>query len=545
MRSEFRFLAISLLGTVAWGQEAGRPPDPGSLSDSLDQLIDLRLHQAGLVPAPSADDSEFLRRVTLDLTGMIPTYEETVAFLAGHEPDKRRRRIDELLDRESYGRHFATIWRELIAPPDTSQAKGGTDSFTPWLALQFNRNRPWDEIVTDLLSAQGKIRENPQTGFILANSVNFDPQPELLADATARLFWGLQLRCAQCHDHPFGPWTQKDFWGTAAFFSRLRKGYGDGKNPNGYTFTEAAPDDPISQKFWKSPAPPGILGPAILVSSMAREAAGQTVRGRFLGEDGPAWTDEGPFRERFARWATSSDHPYFVRNAVNRLWAHFFNRGLIDPLDGLGPGVAGSHPDVLGLLSKAFRESKQDPKHLIRILCNSRTYQRTSRGRSKDGTEVTLLARMPVKNLRPESLYDSLSLVLYPPLPKSGKGGKPPAAAPGPIPDLGREEFVRFFGLQESRERGSTVNQGIPQVLHLLNGPTLNRDAPGLSRHRGDGKSPSQVIEALFLTAYSRPPSPEEARVMRSVVSSSAGEEKGYAGILWALLNSAEFALNH
>lgn len=545
MRRGYPLLVASLLLAWVGGQDLARPENVPSGSDSIDRLIDLRLQKAGSVPSPMADDSEFLRRVTLDLTGMIPTVEETLAFLSSQEPQKRRRRIDELLERESYGKYCATIWRELIAPPDTSRAKGGSDPFTPWLARQFTLNRPWNELVGDLLTAEGKIRENPQSGFILANSLNFDPQPELLADSTARLFWGLQLRCAECHDHPFAPWTQADFWGIAAFFSRLRKGYTDGKNPNGYSFTEAAPDDPISQRLWKSPAPAGVAGPAIVVSAMARKAAGTVIRGRFLGQDGPSWKDEGPFRERFARWATGPDHPYFVRNAVNRIWAHFFGRGLVHPLDSLGPGVAGSHPEVLELLSKEFKDSNQDRKYLIRLICNSRTYQRTSRAGAKDEKDASLLGRMPVKNLRPEALYDSLSLVLYPPMRKPGKDGTPAPLAPGLIPEVARDEFVAFFALQESREAGSIVNQGIPQFLRLMNAPLLNRETPGLSRFRTEGTSPGKVIESLFLAAYSRKPSPEEARQMETYASGSGETGKGYAGILWAILNSSEFALNH
>ncbi|HLY76136.1 MAG TPA: DUF1549 and DUF1553 domain-containing protein [Planctomycetota bacterium] len=545
MRRGYRLLVASLCAATVWAQEPARPVKLGSQSDSLDRLIELRLGKAGSVPSPVADDSEFLRRVTLDLTGLIPTYEETLDFLGSHEPEKRRRRIDELLERETYGKHFATIWHELIAPPDTSRAKGGSDPFAPWLARQFTLNRPWNEVVYELLTAEGKIRENPQSGFILANSLNFDPQPELLADSTARLFWGLQLRCAECHDHPFAPWTQTDFWGIAAFFSRLRKGSTDGKNPNGYTFTEAAPDDPISQKFWKSPAPQDVPGPAIVVSGMARKAAGTVVRGRFLGQDGPAWSDEGPFRERFARWATSPEHPFFVRNAVNRMWAHFFGRGLVHPLDSQAPGVLGSHPEILDFMSKEFRDSAQDQKHLIRMICNSRTYQRTSRRGPKEDKDPSLLGRMPVKRLRPEAFYDSLSLVLYPPLRKPGKGGSPALALPGPIPGVAREEFVAFFALQEARDAGSVVNQGIPQFLRLMNAPLLNRETPGLSRFQTQGGSPAQVVESLFLAAYSRRPTAEEAREMETYVAETGQKEKGYAGLLWAILNSSEFALNH
>ena len=151
--------------------------------------------------------------------------------------------------------HFATIWRELMLPRDNGM-KGGRDTFIPWLADEFNANRGWDRIVAAMLTAEGKIREAPQSGFIMANCENMEPQPNLLADATGRLFWGVQLHCAECHDHPFAKWKQEDFWGTAAFFSRLRKGYADGKNPIGWTLTESDATETASKeapKVWAAP----------------------------------------------------------------------------------------------------------------------------------------------------------------------------------------------------------------------------------------------------------------------------------------------------
>lgn len=529
----------------------GRLPDSDdarnldAASSAVDQWIDRGLAGARIEAAPMSDDSEFLRRVTLDLTGLIPTVEETEEFLRRSGPHRREERINELLRQESFGRHLATIWHEQIAPPDTSSLKGGGDLFTPWLAERFNENHPWNEVVRALLTSEGSIRKTPQAGFILANCVNGDPQPELLADATARLFWGIQLRCAECHDHPFAPWKQEDFWGTAAFFSRLRKGYADGKNPAGYTLTEAEPDEAISQRIWKSPVPPGTAGPAILLPASARKAPGTIVRGKFLGSEGPEWIDQGPFRARFAEWATSPKHPFFVKNIVNRMWDHLFGRGLVHPLDGLGSGASASHPEILELLSKEFAESGQDLKHLVRVICNTRAYQRTSRGGSRGAGEDALLGRMSVKVMRPEVFYDSLSLVLYPPFPKPGAGKARTGVAPASLPEVSRAEFTTFFAVQRAREGGSAVNPGIPQFLRLLNGALLNHGSPGLRRAMGEDRSGRPVVESLYLAVYSRRPTPEEKTSMEKYLEGSPSPEEGAAGILWALLNSSEFVLNH
>ena len=222
LRATVCLLLLAWGTSSALGDEAAKSVrDPGDIAAKIDAWIDGRLKQSGIPDSPAATDGEFLRRVSRDITGRIPTHDEAIAFLADRESNKRRKLIDALLARRSYGEHFGTVWRERLAPPAMGKKKAGRDSFSPWLATQFNQNRGWNAIVTDLLTVKGRVREQPQTAFIMANSDNFDPQPNLLADATSRLFWGVQLRCAECHDHPFAPWKQVDFWGTAAFFSRV------------------------------------------------------------------------------------------------------------------------------------------------------------------------------------------------------------------------------------------------------------------------------------------------------------------------------------
>lgn len=548
MGSEFIRLLIGLMaacgsiGSVANAQ-SNEPDRVQLVAQSVDRLVDKRLQLDSLPASPPSDDSEFLRRVTLDLTGRVPTYDESVKFLASDDPGKRRKLIDDLLAREAYGLHFAAIWRELIEPRETGSKKGPRDTFSPWLARQFNSNRGWNKIVADLLTAEGRIRDRPQSRFILANSENFEPQPNMLTDSTARLFWGIQLRCAECHDHPFAPWKQTEFWATAAFFSRLRKGYGDGKNPQGWTLTETRPDEPLSQKFTKLLAADDVAGPAIVVPSAAGELADGVVRARFLGGDETGWTDDGPFRQRFAAWATSPDHPWFAANAANRMWAHLFGRGLVTPLDDQRVDNPGSHPQLLKLLAAELVESGFDLKHLIRIICNSNAYQRTSRPLAKNKNDNALFSHMSVKVISPGALHDSLSVVLYPVAPKTGSGTKPPPARLNPIPGVDRREFVRFFAARPDDNVASIVNQGIPQFLRLMNGPALNNTPPGVARFV-KGRQRDDIVEALFLAAYSRRPTADEVKAASDFLDSSREAEPA-AGLLWVLLNSSEFVLNH
>ncbi len=447
-------LAAGLL-TSGPATEAASPrlADFAGVVASVDRLVDEQLRKDGIESSPIADDSEFLRRVTLDLTGRIPTYDEAVEFLSSDDPQKRRRLIDDLLEREAYGLHFGAIWRELIEPRETSSKKGPRDTFSPWLAEQFNANRGWNGIVAELLTVEGRIRDLPQSQFILANSQDFEPQPNMLTDATARLFWGIQLGCAECHDHPYAPWKQPDFWATAAFFSRLRKGYSDGKNPQGWTLTETRPDEEFSRKFTKLMAAEDVAGPAIVVPTAGGKLADGVVKARFLGGDETGWTDNGPFRERFAEWATSADHPWFAANTVNRMWAHLFGRGLVMPLDDQRADNPGAHPQLMKLLADEFVQSGFDLKHLIRVICNSNAYQRTSRPLPANKDDITLFSHMAVKVVSPGALHDSLSVVLYPVAPKGGaKKGSPPARL-NPIPGVDRDEFVKFFTARPRRQR--------------------------------------------------------------------------------------------
>lgn len=519
--------------------------DPLPVAEAVDRIVENHLMDSGVPASPLADDGEFLRRVTLDIAGRVPTYDETIAFLDSDDPHKRQKWIDALLAESSYGANFAIIWRELIGPRETGKAKTGRDPFAEWLTEQFNRNRGWNEMVDDMLTAEGKLREQPQTGFIMANSENQEPRANLVADATSRLFWGVQLRCAECHDHPFAPWKQTDFWGTAAFFSRLRKGYTDGKNPAGWTLTEAAPDESETTSLPESFVVPSGLGPAITLPASAGKQSGAIVKARFLQGEDVDWPDNGPYRPRFSRWATGQDNPFFAANAVNRLWAHFFGRGLVNPLDGFQAGNPPSHPELLARLSVEFVDSDFDLKHLIRCICNSRTYQRTSRPVAANEMDSELFSHMAVRVIRPHVLYDSLSIVLYPPVAKGGQQKSVTVAHVNPIPEVSRDEFVRFFASVADENTGSVVNQGIPQFLRLMNGSLLDDGASGVQRFAGSHDEPADSIERLYLAAYSRRPTSEELELVQRYFDGSPDPRKASSGLLWTLLNSSEFLLNH
>jgi hypothetical protein len=530
--------ALALL-TVASGvllaaQPARAGRDPLPVAAAIDREVDRRLAEADVPTSPQADDAEFLRRVTLDVTGHIPTLARTTAFLDSNDPDKRARLIDDLLSSPDYARHFATVWRNRMVPLNPVKGKAPPDRFGPWLAEQFQRNRGWDRIVSDLLTADGDIAKEPQTAFVMANSEDFRPRANLLTGSAARLFLGVQLRCAECHNHPFAPWKQADFWATAAFFGRLHI---NSKNKKGPPFILNEDPDP-------DPASAQAPAAAIVIPLTAGKAAGQVVRARYLGGTEPGLPAEGALRPAFADWVTSPENPYFARAAVNRMWAHFFGRGLVNPVDDLRDDNPPSHPALLDLLADEFRASGHDLKHLVRCLCNSRAYQRGSGALPANEKERELFSRMAVKPLSAEAFYDSLAVVFAVDKSAPARNKKPDAGRLQAASPEAREEFVRFFRAQGDAD-GNGLQQGIPQFLRLLNGADLNAGSPLIDQLVHSKLGPELAVETLYLATLSRRPRPEEVELMSGYVSRRAEPEEGYAGVLWILVNSGEFVLNH
>jgi ferric-dicitrate binding protein FerR (iron transport regulator) len=507
--------------------------DPGPTAALIDAEVDRLLATEKIPASPRCDDSEFIRRVSLDLTGRIPSLSRTQEFLASKDPGKRRKLIDELLASPAYGQHFATIWSNLIGP--NQPTKGRIGSLPRWLADEFNDNRSWSGLVTDLLTASGPLDANPAGVFLMANADNFQPQPNIVAGSVARLFWGINLRCAECHNHPFAPWNQTDFWGTAAFFGKVRfSGFKGG----------------VAATLMESDIPPakgktvGFVGASIRIPAEAGKSAGKYVKARFLGGEEPALDEKGPLRPKFAAWATSSENPFFGKAAVNRMWAHFFGRGFVQPLDGFDDSNPPTHPVLLDKLAREFASTGFDLKHLARCIVSSKAYQRTSRPAAGNESDKSLFSHMTVKVLTPEMFYDSLVVVTAmdksdPLMMKSAvKGKKGGKGLPG------RDEFVRYFRGAADSDPTEYV-QGIPQLLRLMNSPLLNGGAPIINKLVNAESTQVEAIETLYLAALSRRPTAKETELMTSYLAKRKEARDGYAGVLWILLNSSEFAFNH
>jgi uncharacterized protein DUF1553/uncharacterized protein DUF1549 len=522
-----------------------RPPvsglDPLAVARQIDQQIDASLAADKIPPSPLGDDAEFLRRVYLDIAGVIPPADKAATFLGSTDPQKRAKLIDELLAGEDYGQHFADLWCDRINMKDLPIYR---EPFVGWLAECFNAGRGWDEIVYDLLTAEGSFNfitrgkrlgsVDPQALFVLLNTEEGQgkgPNPAWLAAESGRLFLGVQIQCAECHDHPFTEsWKQTDFWGLAAFFGQLRSE----RDQQGLHWSEspAAANEPVR----------------VAIPPTALKNVGQVVPARLLGADQeyqPASAEL--LRHSLARWMTGADNRLFAKATANRMWGHFFGRGLVNPVDDLRADNRPSHPEILETLARELRKSQFDLKHLIRCLCLSQAYQRTSVPLAENEPDREKYSHMAVKVMSPGVLYDSLkAATLWPEL----KVGLPERKTKLTVLSLytPREVFVDFFRSSQGEEADPLENNhGIPQALKLMNAAQLSRIAPAVERLAESGMGRQQMIEQLYLTALSRRPSAAEAKRMDFFLSarSDANAEEGYNAVLWTLINSAEFVSNH
>jgi hypothetical protein len=523
--------------------------EPFRLTADIDHAIDQALAAAKIPASPLADDAEFLRRVSLDITGTIPTLEQTMAFLLDGDPHKRARKIDDLLDDPAYGRQFARVWADLLIKRDfDSNQRLNTEPFVSWLSARFNENKGWDAIVTSILTSSGKDADCPANLFYHANQDNNQPSPPKLVGAVGNLFMGIQLQCAECHVHPqIDKWSQKDFWGMAAFFGHLHAERDTTAKP---ALIAGAPATLIEVERRGEPKTKGAkkngekeIKPGAVITipdpTDNRKSVG-TAKAKYFEGTLPS-LGSVPYRPKLAAWLTSPKNKYFAPAAVNRMWAHFFARGLVHPIESMHPDNAATHPAVLKTLADDFASSKFDHKRLIRVVCNTRAYQRTSKPLSENASDDKLYSHMPVKVIGARQLLESLATATgYREKEReTPKPAMPKGKAAGPV------TLVRFFDTREYDDDLTEYAYGVPQVLRLMNTNLTNRAAEAAKRiiKAAEGKR-ATVIEDLYLTALTRRPRAEELERMSKYIERS-DEDRAYAGVLWALLNSAEFVSNH
>lgn len=517
--------------TVAAGTEV-------PLGEFIDQQIRQGWQDNEIEPSAAATDEEWVRRIYLDLLGRIPTMAEARTFLADESPRKRSVLTEALLEHEDYVRNFTTVWSNNCIGRGAPQrvSRTGMEKF---FREAFARNRPWDEIVVDIVTASGHYEENGAVNYTLAQMQNADEGVQLTA-MTARLFLGLQVQCTQCHNHPFNKWQQDQFWEYNSFFRQVGKIDHRKLDPN----TGRMVDD-YSEVVWQE-----FSGP---VYYEKRSGVMQVAYPRFEGLE----VDPGVGVDRrveFGKLITQSVDgapPQIAQAMVNRTWSHFFGYGFTRPVDDMGPHNPASHPDLLDRLSREFVAANYDVKELIRWIVSSEAYALTSQFNDKNkiddpgAGEVPLFSHMYLKSMQAEQMYDSLIVASN--AHKSGQGGW------GAQEEQRRrwmQQFVVAFENDENDE-STTFNGTIPQALMMMNSELMEK---ACSVERGSFlfesmSSPgneAQKIQELYLAALSRNPTKSEIGKVQKMLKSYGNQKlMGYQDLFWALLNSNEFVFIH
>lgn len=513
---------------------------PAEVAKLIDKEIDARLAVAKVPASPRGDDGEFLRRVYLDIAGKPPTAQQAAAFLDSQEGDKRAKLLDALLASEDYGKHFGERWVNVFYLTTVNQTPRPPEPFKEWLAKQLNDGRGWDAVTRDILTASGPLTDAPQGLFFYFNGdMNSQFAPKILAGNVAQVYLGVQLQCAECHDHPFSAWKQTDFWSLAAYFGQTaRMETAENKNTPGVKDRHL--EEPKPGK--KPPAPLKEIAISIPNDGEARHG-GKKVPAALL--DGAKLTADPTKNHRapFAEWLTARDNRMFARAAVNRFWAHLFGRGLVNPLNDFGDHNAPSHPALLEELADEFVASNFDVRHLVRCIALSAAYQRTSRpapGNEKPEAEA-VFARMAPKVLTPEQLYDALCVALEVPeiAPPADPKKKPnPKLPPPPSP---RSVFAAFFRGPGEADEPTEMKLGVPHALKLMNDPNFNTGGKLAERVAAESKSPGEAVDALFLAVLSRRPTDAERTTFVAFVEKQKSPRDAYARVVWVLINSSEF----
>ena len=500
----------------------------------IDQNVFAKLQRFQILPSDLSSDQEFLRRVCLDLTGMLPPPTRVREFVADKAPDKRDRLIDILLNSPEYVDYWSFRFGDLLrATFATSNTLRGTKAYQDWITNSIASNKPYDQMARERIAAQGYSA--PSRNFYYVAELT---TPDVLMPELIRLYMGRRIECAQCHSHPFEAWSQNQYWGLAAFFggySELR----DSQVGNGLIIdvlggghVDQPKDMMVSHPRTKEKVVPAFLD------------------GTKLPQD--QWMDP---RMELAKWVTT--HPYFAEATVNRIWSYFFARGIVDPVDDFRSTNPPTHPELLKALAKDFEASEYDLKHLMQTIVQSRTYQLSATPNESNKEDKVNYSHALARPLEAAVLLDAISSVTGVPEkfefhPTVGGGDAPPGTrAVQTIADICPSQFMDDFG----RSARKALPSGAPQpnlleALHMMTGPAYNAKISGeggrLSKLLNKNASNEQVLEEFYLAALTRFPTPEEkSELLKFLAERSSRRLETLAGLVWATLNSREFAYNH
>ena len=485
----------------------------------IDRQVNTKLRQLQFLPAETCTDAEFIRRVHLDVIGILPSPEETRNFLADAAPDKRSRLIDMLLDRPEYARFWALKWGDLLRLNAQQVTSAGVHKYHRWLVRAFAENQPYDAFVRELITAQGSTFEEPAANFYRTTATTTDT-----LETTAQIFLGARLQCAKCHNHPYERWTQDNYYGMGAIFERVkRKPTARAGEQVIYTARRGEITQPRTGKEMKPWAP----------GAGELEVAADADR-----------------REVFAAWLTRPENPFFARVEANRLWSHLMGQGIVEPVDDFRDSNPPSNVELLEALARDFAAHQFDRKHLLRTILNSHTYQASSRAGHFNEDDTRNFSHARQRLLTAEQLLDAVCQVTGMPerfgsLPVGTLATQLPAPEPG-------NAFLGVFGQPQRTSACACERPSAPQLaqaLQLFNGPLIHGKLQArenrFRRELAKGKPDADIITDLYLAALCRPPKADELATAMQHVTSKPDRERALEDIGWALLNMNEFLFQH
>jgi hypothetical protein len=485
----------------------------------IDRLVDAKLERLKIQPSASTDEATFLRRVSLDLTGRLPSPERVRAFLADGRLSrvKRAAMIDELIASPEYVDHWTVKWSDLLQSNRKFLGEKGAYEFQHWIREAIASNRPYDKVVRELLTARGSSYDNPAANYF---RVTREAKPAM--EKTTQVFLGVRMVCAQCHDHPFERWTQNQYYQMSAFFSAvgIRAGFEVGEE---IVFDQRADYD------MKHPRDGRVMKPQFMLASSHAPVPDSALR-----------------RDAFADWLTSKDNPFFAKAIANRMWSYFLGKGIIDPVDDIRASNPPSNAALLDALTKDFVGHNFDLRHLMRAIVSSRAYQASIATNEWNASDRDNFSHAIPRRLAAEELMDAVASAAgarprFPEVPENTR------ASQLVDPHIGREGFLDVFGRparDSSCECERRSDFSLPQALNLVNGKTIS-DAVADSKGRVaklilSGKSDAAIVDDLYLAALSRLPTVEE-RQRGVAYLSNPGRGSRVQDLLWALLNSKAF----
>jgi hypothetical protein len=492
-----------------------RPPE----NNFVDKLLWDKLLKLGIPPSEGIDDSAFMRRAYLDTIGTLPTALEARTFLADTGADKRVKLVDALLNRPEYADYWAMKWSDILRADKIKVTHQGTVGLTRWLRKQFEQNRPYDQMAREIVTAQGPVQSESPAAFYKAVG-----EPAVASRAISQLLLGVRIECAQCHHHPSERWSQDDYAAFGSFFT----GVTFKKLPDG---TDAV----VSRQG----------------TDMVHPRTNVPVSARGLGGPKADFAGVNDRRQVLATWMTAADNPYFAKAIANRLWAHYFGRGIVEPIDDIRITNPPTNEPLLDSLAAHMREVKYDLKAFTKTLLLSRAYQLSSTANDANADDRQYFSHARSKALPAEVLLDAVSQATGAPEKFNGwpLGTRSIAVWDNRMPSY----FFRIFG----RPVRATVCEcersnepSISQALHLLNSPEINdkiTNRSGTARRLADsGQSPDEMIADIYLGTLSRFPTPQELELMKQAFDSpESTRQHAVEDVLWSVLNTKEFLYNN